>query len=173
MAAAFGLIAFVGLLFLLVKSLAVSVSVEQTPGGGVFSGGRVAPEGALVVYGGVGGFIEVVGESHYQPALKRAYGQSVRVDGYPKFWAFLEAEDENPHDANAVKVKFNDETIGYLTKGDAKMFRNSHAEAISRNLPIACRACLTGGTKGKPTIGVMLDFRLETQKIYKKKNVPL
>lgn len=134
---------------------------------------RFAPSGAIVLYSGVGGFVEVVGESNYQGGLQLARARAITIDGRLKFWATIEPENDNPHDENAVVVKFGNEKLGYLRRGDAKTFRASHAGAVSQKVPIAVRALLTGGTKGKPTIGVMLDFWLDTEKTYKSSPVSL
>lgn len=161
---------FLGFLFLLVASV---VFFKKAAGSVGFSGSTVAPEGAIVLYKGVGGFIEVVGESHCQPALRRARSNALNIDGRLMFWATIEPENDNPHDANAVAIKFENQKLGHLTKGDAKTFRAAYAEAISQNKPIVTRACLTGGTKGKPTIGLMLDCFIHTQKTYKSTGVTL
>lgn len=157
---------FVVFILLLAVFLNGRAAVIGSPSGGIPSD-RQAPSGAIVLYSGVGGFVEVVGESNYQPTLQVARSRAHEIDGRLKFWAIIEPENDNPHDPNAVVIKFGNEKVGYLSKANAKVFRASHADAISKNVPIAARAVLTGGTSGKPTIGVMLDFWLDTQKTYK------
>lgn len=152
------------LVFLIIKGSGIKVDFGRTV---------LAPEGTIPLYKGVGEFVEVVGESHYQANLQMARSNAVKNDGRLMFWAVIEPENDNPHDANAVTIKFNGNKLGYLNKGDAKLFRSSHADAISRNQPIVARARLTGGTKGKPNIGVMLDFNLGTQKHNKTKRPSL
>lgn len=132
---------------------------------------RFSPNGAIVLYKGLGGFVEVVGESKFQLALKMARSNAFNDDGWLMFWAILEPENDNPHDENAIVIKYRGEKLGYLSRGDAKTFRASHAEAIAQNLPIAVRGYLTGGVKGKPTLGLMLSFYLDTEKTYK--NTPV
>ena len=141
--------------------------------GGLSFDRTLAPENALVLYKGAGGFVEVVGESNYQPALNRARSITADVDGRLMFWATIEPENDNEHDPSAVVIKHQGEKLGYLSRSDAKVFRTSHAEAISRNLPIAVRGIIIGGGRGKPTLGLMLDFYLGDQKIYKKKRPTL
>lgn len=141
--------------------------------GGLSLDRNLAPKDAIVLYSGVGGFNEVVGESNYQPAIYRARSSATEIKGRLMFWATIEPEDSNEHDPNAVVIKHRGEKLGYLSRSDAKIFRKSHAEAISRNLPIVLRGIIIGGGKGKPTLGVMLDFYLGDQKTYKKKQPPL
>ena len=165
------------MIFFLVLVLILTVPLLLNKGAGSFKISGVslapkvslAPEDAIVLYKGVGGYVQAVGESNYQPALKMARSNAIKNDDHLMFWAIIEPENNNPHDENAVVIKYRGEKLGYLCKSDAKMFRASYAEAISRNLPMAARAALTGGVPGKPTIGLMLDCYIHEQKIYKKK----
>ncbi|CAB4220275.1 HIRAN domain containing protein [uncultured Caudovirales phage] len=147
----------------------VAINFKQLQSKAVSNDPLSAPnDNAISLYGGMGGFIEVVGESHYQQAIKRAQGSAKLSDGYERFMAGLEPEPTNPHDSNAVRVHFRGETLGYLTKADAKKFLRTHSGAIGENRPIVCEGLLTGGTKGKPTIGVMLSFLIEKEQRYKR-----
>ena len=164
------------MIFFLVLVLILTVPLLLNKGAGSFkiSGVSLAPEDAIVLYKGVGGYVQAVGESNYQPALKMARSNAIKNDEHLMFWAIIEPDNENPHDENAVVIKYRGEKLAYLCKSDAKMFRASYSEAISRNLPMAARAALTGGVPGKPTIGLMLDCYINEQKIYKKKKqIPL
>ena len=96
------------------------------------------------------GYLGVVGESQYQPAL-REVARRTRVCE-----ATLVAEPDNPFDANAVAVKIEGEVVGYVPR--------SHARRYQRRLlllpePMRCPAKLIGGTRDKPSIGVLLDQR--------------
>jgi HIRAN domain len=66
--------------------------------------------------------LEVVGESHYQDALRRVGGgrttERVRVETQ----AMLVREPDNPYDANAISVRIEGSTVGYLCRDDARSF---------------------------------------------------
>ena len=67
--------------------------------------------------------LEVVGESNYQDTLWRVVGgrttERVRVETQ----AMLVAEPNNPHDANAISVRIDGATVGYLCRDDARAYR--------------------------------------------------
>lgn len=88
----------------------------------------------------------VVGESHYQPALRKLKASKTE----PFFSAQLIPEDANPYDRNAVRVDIDGQTVGYLPKEDAREWR---AQQGSRS----CRAYLIDAGKGT-NIGVWLRF---------------
>ena len=98
------------------------------------------------------GFVAVVGESHYQDALRALVG---RLGSEGIFTARLVLEPTNVHDANAVAVCVNDgrAKIGYLARGVAKSY---HASLAQFGKAVVCPARLTGGDGG--AIGVVLDF---------------
>ncbi len=125
---------------------------------------QTLPENAIRLGGGVGGFIEVVGESRYQEACQKARASGQTVGNYREFWAALEPEPTNPADSEAVRVHLDGQTLGYLTRGDARTFRKTHVEAISSGRPVFCHARPIGGSRDKPTIGIMLDFLLYEEK---------
>lgn len=99
--------------------------------------------------------LEIVGESNYQPALKRARAQS---DGHSRIVnVSVVREADNPYDGNAVKVvNANGDTIGYLARPEAARY----APVMDRKgmAEIACRALLLGGTRDKPSIGAWLNL---------------
>jgi hypothetical protein len=64
------------------------------------------------------GPLSAVGESQYQPALRRA-AKSGRV-----CWATLVTEPDNPFDGNAVAVQVQGETVAYLSRTDAKRYQS-------------------------------------------------
>ncbi len=58
----------------------------------------------------------VVGESQYQDALGQITGGKTE-DGHEfECVAVLEPEPSNPYDSNAVAVRINGQTVGYLSK---------------------------------------------------------
>jgi hypothetical protein len=125
---------------------------------------QVLPENAIRLGGRVGGFVEVVGESNYQGALREMRASAEMRRASDELWAGLEPEPTNPHDPNAVRVHFDGQTVGYLCRADAKEFLKTHIEAIESGRPIFCRARLIGGTFDKPRLGIMLDFMLFKEK---------
>lgn len=62
---------------------------------------------------------EVVGESHYQPALRKLKASQSK----PFFRAKLVPEDSNPYDNQAVRVDIDGQTVGYLPREDAREWR--------------------------------------------------
>ena len=94
---------------------------------------------------------EVVGESNYQPALRR-----VRDTLGREFIASLEAEPDNPYDADAVVVRGpSGDVLGYLPRSIARRSR----EIIAAAERMEVKAKLIGGTREKANIGVLLKFR--------------
>jgi len=104
------------------------------------------------------GYCAVVGESHYQEAL-RATSRicSVGLDGNSSFTAALVPEPENPYDSNAIAVYSAEGKLGYLSRESALDYGRLFAELIRRGYHGgACEASLTGGTVDKPSFGVVL-----------------
>jgi hypothetical protein len=96
------------------------------------------------------GYLSAVGESLYQPALRRV-ARSGRV-----CWATLISEPTNPFDANAVVVQIQNEVVGYLTRSDARRYQ-PRLRALEQ--PLQVPAKLIGGTRDRPSFGVLLDCR--------------
>jgi hypothetical protein len=108
---------------------------------------------SLTVTTGNHGFLAVVGESHYQRALRSLV---TRVGAGGVFTARLVPERSNPHDSNAVAVFAEGRTlekVGYLTREAARTYQ---PRLMSHDGPVACPARLTGG--GARMVGVVLDF---------------
>jgi hypothetical protein len=104
------------------------------------------------------GYCAVVGESHYQEAL-RATRESCVIgpDGRPDFTAVLVPEPHNPYDSNAVAVHSSEGKLGYLSRENAAEYRDVFDEVIRLGYDgAACDAHLTGGEPGKPSFGVVL-----------------
>ena len=98
--------------------------------------------------------IDVVGESHYQPAL-------AAIVAKPRFAqktcdAVLIMEDENRHDSNAVRVEIDRQVVGYLPRKTAIVFRQAIAEKGFGHVESVCRAQIRGG--GDAYYGVWLDI---------------
>lgn len=96
-------------------------------------------------------YIAVVGESFRQEALKAL----LRIRPDRVFTAVIKCEPTNAYDPNAVMVCHEDGAhLGYLERRMASEwchFTASHGE-------LRCPAELHGGTRDKPSVGVVLDF---------------
>lgn len=118
------------------------------------------PVGAI---DGPGNFeIEVVGESHYQPALESICGRRTR-DGAQKYvQATLLLEDQNIHDSHAVRIDVEGRTVGYLPRDTARSYRKRIREAGHPRLIGHCNAVIRGGWDRGPAdrgyFGIWLDL---------------
>jgi hypothetical protein len=95
------------------------------------------------------GYIGVVGESHYQDALKNlmATAQPSRI-----VTVGVAREIDNPFDPKAIRVfdPATGNTLGYLPRGTTGFVKLLREHSIERH------AELTGGTTQKPSIGLVL-----------------
>jgi hypothetical protein len=103
------------------------------------------------------GFVQVVGESHYQETLQQlsqlfaTIGRTERV-----FTVKLVPEPDNPYDPNAVAVVTEgDAKVGYLSRDVAKSYQK---HLLQQPSVVTCPAKLVGGQGSKRSIGVVLDF---------------
>lgn len=95
----------------------------------------------------------IVGESHYQAALAEFAG------GYDKSGrrnvaaaAMLVPEADNPYDLNAVAVQIEGQTVGYLARDVAPVFRAALADAGFGRA--TCEAAIVGGwDRGEGDVG--------------------
>jgi hypothetical protein len=106
--------------------------------------------------------IEAVGTSKYQRALELAAGGR-NEDGVEVYvQALLVFENDNPHDANAVKVFIGHTLVGYLKRTDAKSYRQQILKAGRGELVGCCAAKIVGGWDRGPDdqgyFGVRLDL---------------
>lgn len=102
------------------------------------------------------GRLAIVGESHYQPALRRlANGASAGNDPsqHLPVVAMLVPEPENPHDSNAVRVDVVTETdtatVGYLTRNDARAYQRTLLGLRREGYVGTCPGRITGGGPGR------------------------
>lgn len=113
------------------------------------------------VHGGGDFDFEVVGESNYQRELLAIAGPKTE-DGVRKYFdATLFPEDTNPHDKKAVAVKISGRTVGYLSRRDARYWREELAEKGRSGQSAVVRAVVTGGWKrmdDEGHFGVRLDL---------------
>jgi hypothetical protein len=152
-----GLISCGVLVFLL--ALIMGLIVKLAIGRGASARPPSSPQPGNVASPGAGqlpsamdgyGYLSVVGESQYQPALQQI-AQRGRTH-----WAKLVPEPGNPFDSNAVMVEIDGQTVGYLSRGEARRYQR---RLLPLAEPMQVPAKLIGGTDDKPSIGVLLDHR--------------
>ena len=106
--------------------------------------------------------VDVVGESHYQEALENICGGRAENNQRLVVDAFLVPEDDNPHDAKAVRILIQDQTVGYLDRETARSFRGQIADIGMTGVAAKCKAIIVGGwDRGdgdRGHFGVKLDF---------------
>jgi hypothetical protein len=101
--------------------------------------------------------INVVGESHYQPAIRKACGWKRGTDTLFECMAELVPEPTNRYDPNAVMVKVDGRQVGYLSHADAKELGAAVREGIERQGSGMCRAVIAGHADGHTqNLGVFL-----------------
>lgn len=102
--------------------------------------------------------IDVVGESHYQPAIRKACGwKGPGTDTLFECIAELVPEPTNEHDPNAVMVKIEGRQVGYLSRRDAAEYGDYISQAILRQGTGMCRAVIAGRADGETdNLGVFL-----------------
>ncbi|WP_157788663.1 HIRAN domain-containing protein [Pseudomonas fluorescens] len=101
---------------------------------------------------------DVVGESHYQPALRKLRnGRHMATDN--DFVADIVAEPDNPHDPNACAVYIEGLKVGYLPRDAAADFHQQIADmSISGTWRFQTKAKLSGGWGDRPMVGVLLSL---------------
>lgn len=105
---------------------------------------------------------DIVGESHYQDALEAICGGRTEESAEQFAEAVLVLEDSNPHDNMAVRVDIGGDTVGYLSKSDARSYRRQLRELGHPNITCKCKAMVVGGWQ-RPggdvgSFGVKLDL---------------
>ncbi|MBB1154682.1 DUF4236 domain-containing protein [Amycolatopsis dendrobii] len=102
------------------------------------------------------GRISIVGEAHYQPALRRAargMPAGDRFDQHLPAVALLVPEPRNPHDLHAVRVAAihpaGTETVGYLSRSDARSYQPVLRALGDAGYAGTCPARITGGGNGR------------------------
>lgn len=88
--------------------------------------------------------VPIVGESHYQPAIRLACGWKESEDVMFECFAELVPEPDNPHDSNAVRVDIDGQCVGYLPRGRAAEMGPAIAEGIETQGTGMCRAVIRG-----------------------------
>ena len=102
--------------------------------------------------------VPIVGESHYQNALRRSRDRAKDYESGNYITAVLAREPDNQFDPGAVKVMNGDlDTIGYLSRDRAREYVPAIELWESAGYQIRCQARLVGG-QGKRNIGAYLDL---------------
>jgi hypothetical protein len=108
--------------------------------------------------------LEVVGESYRQEHLWRVVGGRHRpeVEVRKDVYAMLLAEDDNPHDPNAVSIWIDGLMVGYLSRDQARALRPGLLAVQEREgKPIALEGVIVGGgmrDDGPGRLGVFLRY---------------
>lgn len=87
---------------------------------------------------------EVVGESHYQEALRLASKVHKQHPGTPLL-ALLTPENNNSHDRNAVSVRIANQLVGYLPREIAPEYRRLLLAEGKGLVPVHAYGRITGG----------------------------
>lgn len=105
--------------------------------------------------------VNVVGESNYQPAIRKACGWEPGTDTNFECFAELVPEPTNRYDPNAVRVDIDGACVGYLSRADAIDLRPTISEALAEHGSGLVRAVIAGRAVGETdNLGVFLHLRL-------------
>jgi hypothetical protein len=130
------------------------------------------PKSADIVLSGKGDFsFEIVGESHYQDNLERICGVRT-IEGEDKIvQATLVHDDDNQYDNKAIRVDIDGNTVGYLSRGDARAYREMLEKRGLQGITTICSAKIVGGwdrgRRDKGHYGVKLDLSIFDEDIKK------
>src|SRR5690606_10952807 len=105
---------------------------------------------------------DIVGESQYQGALESICGGRTEDGAELQTQAVLLLEDSNPHDNMAVRVDIQGQTVGYLSRKDARSYRKQLKQLGHSNITCSCNAMIVGGWQRSRSdrghFGVKLDL---------------
>lgn len=110
----------------------------------------------------------IVGESYHQAALEAICGLRKKEGERKIVEAVLVLENNNPHDKLAVRVEINGQTVGHLSRSDARHYRAQYSHLAWAS----CRAIIKGGWQRGPDrghYGVNLDLSLKQSSSLSKK----
>lgn len=133
---------------------AEKIPSDSAPRKGIPATVRIVQEGSCD--------FDVVGESSYQRELAQIAGPAPDEGHEFPVTVWLICQDNNPHDRNAVAVVVQEKTVGYLSREDAKEYRESLREETD-SLPSAITAGLIvgGGIKRKTGERMHLGIRID------------
>ncbi len=110
----------------------------------LFGGTRERPP--VVKLAGLGTYlVDIVGESHYQHELESICGGRTENGADKIVQAVLIPEDDNPHDKKAVRIEIHGITVGYLSRQNAREYRQRLKEAGHAGIVATCSAKIVGG----------------------------
>ncbi len=105
---------------------------------------------------------DIVGESKYQEALESICGGRTEDGAELQTDAVLFLEDTNPHDNMAVRVDIEGQTVGYLSRKDARSYRKQLQQLGHASITCSCNAMIVGGWERSRSdrghFGVKLDL---------------
>lgn len=87
----------------------------------------------------------IVGESHYQEELEEICGGYTEKGHNHQVEAKLIYEDDNEYDDNAISIEIDGNTVGYLSREDAKLYREKMKELGYIGNTVGCQAIIRGG----------------------------
>ena len=103
--------------------------------------------------------VEIVGESHYQDALRHSKDDVKDFGGTDYITTVVAREPDNPYDSGAVKVMNGRlETIGYLARKLAAKYGPAIELWEAEGYNIRCQAKLSGGEGRRLHFGAWLDL---------------
>jgi hypothetical protein len=119
--------------------------------------------------------INAVGESYYQNELKTICN-GTSYEGHQEIVeAVLVLEDNNPHDNNAIRIDIKGTTVGYLSRQDAKVYREQFKKLGYSSSSILCPSMIIGGWDRNGNdyghFGVKLDLPVNTEPLVENKDV--
>ena len=105
---------------------------------------------------------DIVGESNYQSALEAICRGRTDESQEKIVEAVLVHEDNNPYDDKAIRVDIQGKTVGYLSRENARQYRERLEEADYKGTTATCSAKIVGGwdrgPEDKGHFGVKLDL---------------
>lgn len=105
--------------------------------------------------------VNVVGESNYQAAIRKACCWEPGTDTHFECLAELVPEPTNRYDPNAVRVDIDGACVGYLSRADAVELGPAISEALAEHGSGLVRAVIAGRAAGETdNLGVFLHLRL-------------
>ncbi|MHC5193193.1 DNA translocase FtsK [Pseudomonas frederiksbergensis] len=100
----------------------------------------------------------IVGESHYQAALRKIRNSTCMAQDN-NFEAFIVTEPDNPHDSNACAIYIDGYKVGYLPRDAAANYVDQiAAQGVHGISCFQIRAKLVGGFGDRLNIGVMVNL---------------
>ena len=106
--------------------------------------------------------VNVVGTSHYQPALAEITGRKGDEEIRFETTATLVPEPDNPHDANAIAVHLANRLVGYLSRDENSRWQEVVKMLAEHGHRAAAEAMIAGRAPGGGTSNLGVFLRLPT-----------